>query len=638
MAVTDTLINTLFDGRYLVLRKLGTGGMANVYLAEDQELGRRVAIKILNDRHAADDQFIERFRREASNAARLSHPNIVSIYDRGEAQGTYYIAMEYLEGHTLKELLLSRGPAPVPTAIEYVRQILSALGFAHRNGIVHRDIKPHNVVVGEDGRLKVMDFGIARAGTSQMTEVGSIIGTAQYLSPEQARGAPVDQRSDLYSLGVLLYELLTGQPPFAGDTPLEVAMKHISSPPAPPSSLRPDIPRDLDFVVLRALAKNPAERYQSAEEMERELGRVAEGLGVSAETEEAATAIITRPTATAPTMVARGPTVARPATAYAPPQPYYTYEEERRRRRRPLWPWLLALLLLAAAGVAVFLGWNELQRQLNEARPVSVPLVQGLTLRQATLKLENADLKAEVVRRPHPTEDRGIVFDQQPNAGTKTSRDNPVEIYVSTGPPKVKLPDLRGSSLAAAETILSNLGLKPRVVRLFSDRPPDTVTGQFPAPGELVVRGSTVRINVSRGVQTEEVPSVLGQSFASASSRLQAAGFTVSRIEVESDQPKDTVIDQDPEPGSVQPRGTRVTLTVSKGAETALVPDVTQQEENVAVETLQESGFRVEVRDELTNDPSLSSIVLRQSPSGDTRANVGSTVTIVVGRFEGEIP
>src|SRR2546423_180843 len=265
MAVSDTLLNSLFDGRYRIMRKVGTGGMANVYLAEDQELGRRVAIKILNDRHAGDEQFVERFRREAKNAAGLSHPNIVSIYDRGEAEGTYYIAMEYLDGRSLKELIVARGPAPIPLSIDYARQILAALRFAHRNGVVHRDIKPHNIMVGDEGRLKVTDFGIARAGTSQMTEVGSIIGTAQYLSPEQAKGAPVDQTSDLYSLGIVLYELLTGTVPFNGETPVEIAMKHLSAVPERPSAKRPEIPHDLDMGVLRALAKDPADRYQSAE-------------------------------------------------------------------------------------------------------------------------------------------------------------------------------------------------------------------------------------------------------------------------------------------------------------------------------------------------------------------------------------
>src|SRR5438046_6405373 len=289
MAVSDTLIGSVFDGRYRIERKLGAGGMADVYLAEDQELGRRVAIKILNDRHAADDSFIERFRREAKNAAGLSHPNIVSIYDRGEAGGTYYIAREYLDGRSLKKLIISRGSAPVRTAIEYTRQILGAIGFAHRHGIVHRDIKPHNVLVGPEGRLKVTDFGIARSGASQMTEVGSIIGTAQYLSPEQARGSQVDQTSDVYSVGVVLYELLTGQVPFTGDTPLEIAMKHLSEVPKPPSELRPEVPHDLDLVVLRALAQHPADRHGTAEEMSADLERVLQGLAVRDGTAAAAT-------------------------------------------------------------------------------------------------------------------------------------------------------------------------------------------------------------------------------------------------------------------------------------------------------------------------------------------------------------
>src|SRR2546422_3596248 len=316
MAVSDTLINTLFDGRYRILRKLGTGGMANVYLAEDEVLGRRVAIKILNDRHAGDDQFVERFRREAKNAASLSHPNIVSIYDRGEAEGTYYIAMEYLDGRSLKELIVARGPAPIHLAVDYARQILAAIRFAHRHGIVHRDIKPHNVLVGPEGRLKVTDFGIARSGASQMTEVGSIIGTAQYLSPEQAQGSPVDQTSDLYSVGVVLYELLTGEVPFTGDTPLEIAMKHLSEVPKPPSELRPDVPADLDLVVLRALAKDPEDRYQTAEEMNADLARIQRGLGVSSETTDAATAVLAGAGISgAPTIIAPRPTQVAPPQA-----------------------------------------------------------------------------------------------------------------------------------------------------------------------------------------------------------------------------------------------------------------------------------------------------------------------------------
>src|SRR3982751_1138135 len=331
MAVSDTLIGTLFDGRYKVIRKLGAGGMANVYLAEDQELGRRVAIKILNDRHANDEQFVERFRREAKNAAALSHPNIVSIYDRGEAEGSYYIAMEYLDGRSLKELIVSRGPAPLTVAVEYARQILQALRFAHRHGIVHRDIKPHNVLVDAEGRVKVTDFGIARAGTSQMTEAGSIVGTAQYPSPEQARGTSVDQRSDVYSLGIVLYELLTGTVPFTGDTPVEIAMKHLSTIAEPPSTRRHDIPRDLDLIVMRALAKDPNDRYQSTEEMDADLERFLRGAAVSPVTEESATQILRLPPAEDQPYAATAATMIAPPsrrTAVMPPPPvYYDLDE-----------------------------------------------------------------------------------------------------------------------------------------------------------------------------------------------------------------------------------------------------------------------------------------------------------------------
>ncbi len=374
MAVQDTLIGTLFDGRYRVIRRLGSGGMANVYLAEDEELGRRVAIKVLDEKHAMDEQFIERFRREAKNAASLSHPNIVSIYDRGEAEGTYYIAMEYIEGRTLKELIVARGPLPVDQAVAYARQILGAVRFAHKKGIVHRDIKPHNVLVDTDGRLKVTDFGIARAGASQMTEAGSIIGTAQYLSPEQARGASVDQRSDLYSVGVVLNEMLTGSVPFTGDTPVEIAMKHISAVPEPPSARRPDVPEDLDLVVLRSLAKDPRERFQTAEEMDAELGRVAAGLSVTDATADAATAVLAGSGVSdaAPTAVVRRP----PPPPYAPHGGYY-YEEPPPPARRSIWPWLLALALVVAAVIAGLYAYERIQDELNANKPVAVPLPRG---------------------------------------------------------------------------------------------------------------------------------------------------------------------------------------------------------------------------------------------------------------------
>src|SRR5262245_55844554 len=392
MATTDQLLNTLFDKRYRIMRKLGSGGMANVYLAEDQELGRRVAIKILNDRHAGDEQFIERFRREAKNAAGLSHQNIVSIHDRGQAEGTYCIAMEYLDGRSLKELILSRGPAPVSVAVDYARQILAALRFAHRNGLVHRDIKPHNVLVDPEGHVKVTDFGIARAGASQMTEEGSIIGTAQYPSPEQARGTQVDQTSDLYSLGIVPYEMLTGEVPFSGDSPVEIAMKHLSAVPSPLREKRPDVPKSLELVVLRALAKDPAARYQTAEDMDADLERVARGLAVSRETEEAATTVL-RGAAFgdgAPTTVV--PALATAETMQPPPRgpDYYDYAPP--PRRRAIWPWLLAVLLVATAAIAGFYVYRQIQDQLNQNAPVGVPDVVGLREASAVNDIHAAGL------------------------------------------------------------------------------------------------------------------------------------------------------------------------------------------------------------------------------------------------------
>ena len=629
MAVSDTLINTLFHGRYRILRKLGTGGMANVYLAEDQELGRRVAIKILNERHAGDEQFIERFRREAKNAAGLSHPNIVSIYDRGEAEGTYYISMEYLEGRSLKELILARGPAPIPVAIDYARQVLAALRVAHRQGLVHRDIKPHNVLVDGEGRLKVTDFGIARAGPSQMTEEGSIIGTAQYLSPEQAQGAPVTPASDLYSVGIVLYELLTGSVPFMGETPVELAMKHLSKVPEAPSHLRPEIPRDLDLIVMRALAKSPEERYASAEEMDADLARVARGVSVSPETEEAATAIIARPMS-APTTAAL-PVPPRPPVRPPPPQ-YYDYDEPP-VRRRSLWPWLVALALVALAGLLGWYAYTQIQHQLNASKPVAVGSYLNLREQQAVAQIRSAGLNPDVHRRPSGATAIGFVFRQDPSPGNRIDKGNQVSIFVSTGRAKTTVPDVRGRSATDAAAAIANAGLTPDVHEINSEKDVNTVIAQAPAPGEKVVRGSKVRINVSKGPAQIGVPPVVGLPYAEAASTLEAKGFQVKRTDTDSTEPAETVLSEDPGANSLAPKGSTVTLTVSKGPTKKPVPPVTTLDKDTAVSTLKDSGFKVKIVPQDTSDPTQENIVLDQSPAAGTPANPNSVVTIFVGRL-----
>jgi eukaryotic-like serine/threonine-protein kinase len=631
MAVSDTLINTLFDGRYRVLRKLGSGGMADVYLAEDEELGRRIAIKVLNDRHASDEQFVERFRREAKNAAGLSHPNIVQIYDRGEAEGTYYIAMEFLEGSTLKQAAVDRRPLPVDEAIGYARQILTALRFAHRKGIVHRDIKPHNALIDDDGRVKVTDFGIARAGAaSQMTEAGSIIGTAQYLSPEQARGGVIDHRSDLYSVGVVLYELLTGTVPFTGDTPVEIAMKHLSQVPEPPSAKRPDLPRALDQVVLRALAKDPDERYGSAEEMDAELARVAEGLPVTQETAEAATAVLSGAgvTDTAQTAIARAPVAQR---TYPTRPPGYYYEPPR-KRRRPFWPWLLATLLVIAATVAGFVAYQAIADRL-ESELVAVPNLVGLEEVLAVNRLIEKDLVPDVSRVRDEEVPKGRVISQDPQPGDRVARDNNVELRVSLGPPTTRVPDVKGRSETDAVAILKDAGLEANVVRVPSREPEGTVVAQSPAADETVRLGTAVRINASSGPALVTVPPVIGDRYEDAAATLQQAGFAVARSDVDDDAPRGTVVGQNPEGNSSQPKGSRITLSVSKGPSTTQVPDVIGFGEDAARSTLEGEGFQVRVRRRAVSTQEEADQVLDQFPGPGETANAGSVVEIHVGFF-----
>jgi eukaryotic-like serine/threonine-protein kinase len=625
MSVTN-LINTLFDGRYRVVRKLGAGGMADVYLAEDEELGRRVAIKILNDRHANDEQFVERFRREAKNAAGLSHPNIVSIYDRGEAEGTYYIAMEFLDGRSLKELLIARGPMPIGDAMQYTRQILNALRFAHRKGVVHRDIKPHNVMVDGDGRLKVTDFGIARAGASQMTEVGAIVGTAQYLSPEQARGAAVDQRSDLYSIGVVLYEMLTGHVPFTGDTPVEIAMRHLSDAPRPPSTIRPEIPPDLDMIVLRALAKNPDDRFQTADEMDAELARVEDGAAVTSITADAATAVLS-----GTSLAAAAPTAIAPPRRAQRRTGTYRYAEPP-ARRRPIWPWLLAILGLAAALLAGWFAYDRIQDSLSEG-PVSVPYVEGIREDRAVRLIEQRGLEPVVKRRFDDAVREGRVIEQDPEQGSRVDRESPVEIEVSLGPPKVTVPEVRGKSREDAIATLAESGLKVNPVEVFSEKEEGLVIAQAPLPEKRVLKGSTVRINISRGLQPVGVPSVVGETFESASSQLQAARFAVARRDVDSDEPEGIVVRQDPAGGAQAATGSTVTLFVSKGPKESTIPDVTSRDEASAQAALEQAGFDVVVQDEETLDPTADGKVLEQDPPGGTTAPQGSVVTIFVGRL-----
>jgi beta-lactam-binding protein with PASTA domain len=634
MARND-LTGTLFADRYRLERKLGSGGMADVWLAEDQELGRRVAVKILHERYANDEQFVERFRREATHAAGLSYPNIVSIYDRGVANGSYYIVMEYVEGRTLKELIVTRGPCPVPVAISYTRQILAALRYAHKNGIIHRDIKPHNVIVDREGRVKVADFGIARAGASEMTEAGSIVGTAQYLSPEQARGAPVDESSDLYSTGIVLYELLTGTVPFTGETPVEIAMKHLSQTPEAPSARRPEIiPRDLDLVVLRALAKEPSDRYRSAAELDRDLELVARGDAVGAETETAATMVLAGAgalDATAATKVA-APLAPSSGGTYGGDERYRAYEGPV-ARRRSIWPWLLALGALVAVATGGWFLYDNVQNQINSNKPLRVQQYTGIIESRARDLIKKDGFVPHVRRLPNGAQPVGIVYEQSPVEGTGLERGGIVTIIVSTGKKTVTVPDVVDEQLTNAVATLTKAGLVAKSVGVPSDKPSGTVTGQDPSAGTPLVEGATVRINYSTGPKPIAVPSVVGLDYTAALQQLQAAGFAVARTDVENSQPAGVVVSQVPSGSSTAAKGSTVNLSVSNGPQTTPLPDVTGQTEPNAEASLTAAGFKVSVTPQDTDVETFDGVVISQDPPGNTQQDPKTIVTLFVGNY-----
>jgi serine/threonine-protein kinase len=403
-------------------------------------------------------------------------------------------------------------------------------------------------------------------------------------------------------------------------------MKHLSDTPRPPSVLRPDIPPDLDMVVLRALAKSPEDRFQTAEEMDAELGRVAAGVGVTAETADAATAVLSGTAlASAPTAIVppRRPTATRPSYRYAEPPP----------RRRPVWPWLLALLLVVLAGVSGWYAFGKIQDALSGSGTVSVPYVVSMREDLAVAKLNGSGLGATVHRQPHETVKKGQVFQQGTAAGTRVDKATAVDIYVSLGPPKVQVPNVMGKSRDDAIAALTEAKLKYKVLTVFSKEEADTVVAQEPTGGRTVTQGSTVHINVSKGLEPLTVPNVVGQLYDNAAGQLQGVGFAVARRDVESSQPKDTVIDQEPGGGAGLARGGTVTLFVSKGPKETTIPDVTSQDEDSARQTLEQSGFSVDVQDQDVTDPAQEGIVLDQDPPGGKKAKPGTTVTIVVGRL-----
>jgi len=528
--------------------------MAKVFLGTDTVLGRTVAVKVLAPQFADDEGFVMRFRREAQAAASIGHPHIVSVFDTGSDDGVHFIVMEYVEGRTLAEILAGGGRILPDRAIDIAMDVCTALEAAHAQGVIHRDIKPGNIMLNERGEVKVTDFGIARVTTTADTvaQTAAILGTASYLSPEQAQGQPVDGRSDIYSLGCVLYEMVTGRPPFLGDSPVAVASKQVLEQPTPPSRLNTDVTADLDAVILRALAKNPANRYQSAEEMHADLERAKRGLPVQATPLLAAgtTQVLDRPPA-------------HPTEVLSPTEP----------ERRTNWvPIVVTLVLIALLGALLwFLAVNVLNNDDQETGVlVTVPNVVGDKRTQAITELEDAGLEVGIVT-PVPaaddTQEPGTVLEQDPAAGDEVDRGTNVDLTIVEAPDQVAIPNLEGSSAEEAQAALIDLGLEPAGP---VEEPSDTVdegsvTRTDPSSGEEVEPGSTVTIFVSTGAEQVEVPEVRCQSFGSAQNELSQAGLnpviSSETVEVNTACPLgNKVAEQDPAPGTQVDPGTTVTL------------------------------------------------------------------------------
>ena len=604
----------LVDNRYRIVQPLGNGGMAEVYLAHDGILDRDVALKVMSGRYAGDEEFVERFKREAQSAAALSHPNIVSIFDRGAAEdGTYYIAMEYLPGGTLKDRITKRGAIPPRTAAAVTLQIAGALCAAHERGVIHRDIKPHNILITESGDVKVTDFGIARAASSStMTRTGSILGTAHYISPEQAMGEPVGPASDLYSLGVVLYEMLTGELPFDAETPLGIAMKHVSGHLRPPKEVNPQVPEGINAITARLLAKDPLDRYANDAELIEDLERFLAGL----EPSDATTEMMTRVMPPAAT------------TRVGPPPPPTKVSRRNGKRRRGL-PMILALLSLLLLAPLAWAGYDLLQEEqvpqikvpnlvgmkLDEARDevgkdfdisvedevqnekpagtilsqnpeggkaekgskikvtvvgtqvANVPGTVGKGREEAVATLEDAGFEVRVEEEESSFEKQGLVTEQDPGGGTTEEVGSEVKITVGTGPSTVGVPDLTGNSPDQAAAILQEAGLQLGAqTEVYGDVATEgTVVSQDPVAGVQVEPGSSVGISVSIGPEPVTVPGVYGLTLAAAKQAVANAGLYWEVYEIEGEEPAGTALSTDPRAGTQLDPGSTVVIYYSSG-------------------------------------------------------------------------
>ncbi|NLG56000.1 MAG: Stk1 family PASTA domain-containing Ser/Thr kinase [Rhodococcus sp.] len=625
------------SSRYELGEILGFGGMSEVHLARDVRLSRDVAIKVLRADLARDPTFYLRFRREAQNAAALNHPAIVAVYDTGEAETEAgplpYIVMEYVEGDTLRDIVRSEGPMAPRQAMEVISDVCAALDFSHRNGIVHRDVKPANVMINRAGAVKVMDFGIARAisdASSPMTQTAAVIGTAQYLSPEQARGEQVDARSDVYSLGCVLFEILTGEPPFKGDSPVAVAYQHVREDPRTPSDLNPDIPPALDSVILKAMSKNPANRYQSAADMRSDLVRVLSGQRPSAP--------MVMSNADRTTFLgAVDDDGGAPPSGYSGRDYSGRGDDDSDSDRRGGSPLRIALIALAVLMVMTVVGAFIWALGPGSPNQVAVPDVSGQSVEQAESTLNNLGFRTERQSRPDANMAEGNVIGTRPSAGSQVDERSTITLDVSTGPQQISVPRLIGLTQEEAEKALTAVGL--RVDRSIGREPSDVedldkVIQQDPAAGGRASAGSTVVLTLGSGPEEIRVPDVTGQREELARTNLEAAGFKVSVVQVDSSLDEGLVVATDP-PAGTDAKTPEIEMRVSTGVNMEM-PDLSGMTVSQALSALRQAGWNNSASSlgqsqVNTLDPGSVGRIVNQQPAAGSEIPRNGRVSVGVG-------